>query len=306
MAALLVVTTNCGNSSTPKDVDTKAKQPLKNTEKTLLPQEGSIKVKIYPDAKGAIADIILQTNPAVVGFGEFHQHNGTVKIQSALDRFRTQLLPMLAPATSDVVVETWVPKGCGKVEQKVIKEVVEVTERPKETENETIRLINDAKVLGVKPHILDVKCEQYDALFDTDGQMDFLAMLTLVGQMLGDTSAKVLDYRTANPLGTRQRMLIYGGAIHNDLYASDEWKSCTFGPGLKKRVNKYIAIDLFVPEFIENNDLLKEENWYPLFKKNASHKMVVVFEKAPDSFVLIFKRGVVSPNNASTAANQSS
>ena len=64
-----------------------------------------------------------------------------------------------------------------EVEEKAIKEVEEVTERPAETENETVKLLKDAKARGVQPHILDVKCEDYEALFDEKGEMDFLKML---------------------------------------------------------------------------------------------------------------------------------
>lgn len=253
----------------------------------------SLSVKLYADAKGALADILLRTNPAVIGFGEFHQQQRTVKIRSALERFRTDLLPLLGQSSSDLIIETWVPKGCGKVEKKAIEEVAQVTDRPSETENETVRLINSSKQLGVVPHILDVKCEQYESLFDTEGQMDFLAMLELVGKLLGDTGENALAYRKKNPVGARQRLLIYAGAIHNDLYFAEQWKTCTFGPRFKSRTEKYIAVDLYVPEFIENNNLVKTESWYALFKEYASPTMAVLIEKAPDSYILVFKRGVL-------------
>lgn len=254
----------------------------------------SLKVKLYADAKGALADVLLRTNPSVIGFGEFHQQNATVKIRSALDRFRNDLLPLMGAATSDLIIETWVPKGCGAVEKQVIREVEEVTERPKETENETVQLINSAKQLGVAPHILDVSCKQYQELFDTDGQMDFLSMLQLVGQMLGDTTQKAMAYRKENPQGNRQRILVYGGAIHNDLYPTETWESCAFGSRIQKLAKTYIAIDLYVPEFIDNSDLVKNEPWYPIFEEHASPQMAVLIEKAPDSYIIIFKRGIYS------------
>ncbi|MBN2527474.1 MAG: hypothetical protein JXR76_13860 [Deltaproteobacteria bacterium] len=252
-----------------------------------------VNARLYPDARSALADVMLKTNPTVIGFGEFHQNTGTRKIRSALERFRQELLPLVAAASSDLIIETWVPKGCGKVEQKVIRDVEKVTERPKETEDETVRLIRASQQQGVSPHILDVKCEQYEALFDTDGEMDYLAMLTLVGTLMGDTAEKALGYRKSNPAGNgRNRVLLYGGAIHNDLQFDDIWKECTFGPRLQQLVPKYIAVDLFVPEFIKNNSLIQTQTWYGLFEKHVSADHVVLIEKAPNSFIIIFKSGI--------------
>ena len=253
-----------------------------------------MKVRRYSDARSALTDIILRENPTVIGFGEFHQSTTTLDIKSALARFEQELMPLIGSASSDLIVETWIPGGCGQVEADVIEEVETVTERPKQTENETVRLIRTAEKLGVAPHILDVSCSQYQSLFDTDGEIDYLRMLELVGSLMGDKAAKAVARRHAHPVDGRWRVLLYGGAIHNDLQFAEEWRGCTFGPTLKALGVKYLAIDLFVPEFIRSSPLVQNEAWYPLFEKNASATHVVLIEKALNSYIIIFKSGVLN------------
>jgi hypothetical protein len=261
-------------------------------------EAGKMKVRSYSDARSALADIILRENPTVIGFGEFHQNGATREIKSALSRFEEDLMPLIGAASSDLVVETWVPRGCGQVEDQVIEEVETVTERPKQTEDETVRLIRTAEKLGVSPHILDVSCSQYQSLFDTDGEMDFLRMLELVGNLMGDTATRALAHRQTHPVDGRWRVVLYGGAIHNDLHFDDVWRGCTFGPRMQASGAKYLAIDLFVPEFIEGNRLVRNESWYPLFEEHVSAEQVVLIEKALNSYIIIFKAGVRNSREA--------
>jgi hypothetical protein len=253
-----------------------------------------MKVRRYIDARSALTDIILRENPTVIGFGEFHQSTTTRDIKSALARFEQELMPLIGSASSDLIVETWIPRGCGQVEADVLEEMETVAQRPKQTENETVQLIRTAEQLGVAPHILDVSCSQYQSLFDTSGEIDYLRMLELVGSLMGDKAAKALAYRQSHPVDGRWRVLLYGGAIHNDLHFNEDWRGCTFGPKLNALGVKYLAIDLFVPEFIRSSPLVQNEPWYPLFEKNVSADHAVLIEKAPNSYIIIFKTGVLN------------
>ena len=125
-------------------------------------------------------------------------------------------------------------------------------------------------------------------------------MLELVVRLLGDKAEFVLDGRKKEPLEGRPRVLIYGGAIHNNLYFDPVWKSATFGPRIQRRVGgRYVAVDVYVPEFVEGNDILKEEPWYPLLLDSASAQQVALLELASDSYVILFRRVV---ENAPAAA----
>ncbi len=103
-------------------------------------------------------------------------------------------------------------------------------------------------------------------------------------------AAKVLA-RQPHPVDGKWGVSLYGGAIHNGLYFTEDWRGCTFGPERKALGVKYLAIDLFVPEVIRSSSLVQNEPWYPLFEKNVSANHVVPIEKALNSYIIIFKSG---------------
>ena len=86
-------------------------------------------------------------------------------MRSAIARFTDDILPVVAPHASHLIVETWITTGkCGESETRVTEEVARTTERPVETESEIMRLLRRAKELGVAPHVLDIACDEYKQL----------------------------------------------------------------------------------------------------------------------------------------------
>ncbi len=244
----------------------------------------------FPDAAAALAHVLERAKPRVVGFGEYHQVEGTTGILSTLERFRRDLLPVIAPGGSDLVVETWISAGgCGKAEQQVVSQVDQVTERPAGTGNETVALIRDAKARGLVPHILELDCAAYERLLDRDGGLDYFAMLELVGKSLEKKGAAVLAAR-----GTDSRLVaLITGAAHNDAAPSEIWAPISYGPGLASRAGgRYLEVDLLVPEFVEASTLAADEPWFPLFRELAAPDRVSLVELGPSSFIIILKSGV--------------
>ena len=219
------------------------------------------------------------------------------------------MMPALAAQTSDLVIETWQPVGCGKVEKKVVAEVKEVTERPKETENEVVSLIKKAKALGTQPHILKVACEDYEALFvDNSESMDGYLMLKLIARLLKEKSQEAFAYRTKEAqkekdpqraASLKDKMIaVYGGAIHNDPYPEEGWEEVVFGPDLLTTAKgRYVEVDLYVPEYVEADPTTSKEKWYPLFKKHAAKDKVTLIQKSKEAYYIIMKRGVATHLN---------
>jgi hypothetical protein len=109
----------------------------------------------------AAVEQLLARRPRVVAFGELHQTSATLGVPSSLQHFTGELLTVLAPRASDLVVETWVAQGkCGKVEKAVVADVARTTERPAQTEDQVLTLIQRARAAGVKPHILGISCRE--------------------------------------------------------------------------------------------------------------------------------------------------
>ncbi|MBL92054.1 MAG: hypothetical protein CMH56_09640 [Myxococcales bacterium] len=297
----------CTEKPHPNPPPAKTRNPIHEpTPKDAQPQ---FHIKQFTSAAAAVQAAIHTNKPRIVGFGEFHQSKKDTETRSAIARFSEEILPVIAPNSSDLIVETWQPLGCGKTEERVVAEVKEVTERPKQTESEVVRLIKKSKKLDVQPHILKVTCNDYEQLFQNDaGTMDLYEMLVLVGRLLKEKAVEAFHYRNQakqklNPTHTvpDEMVLVYGGAIHNDSHPDEGWDEVAFGPHLFKTTQgEYLEIDLYVPEFIEANPLIKEEPWYPLFQKHASQDKVILIQRNKDAYTLILKRGITTQTTLKT------
>ena len=226
----------------------------------------------------------------VVAFGELHQTVKTAGVRSSLARFTDEILPALAPRAAHLIVETWVSRGsCGETEKQVTKDVARTTERPAETENEIVRLLRRAKELGVAPHVLDVDCHEYQSLVTTGGGVDYDRLLTLTGQHLGRAIQQALALpRPAD----RPLVVVYGGALHNDLAPSTELAKYSFGPAIDALTHgDYREVDLFVPEFVDSYPALRAERWYAAWRPVRTRAGTTLIRRRPRSAVVLFDAG---------------
>jgi hypothetical protein len=239
----------------------------------------------YPDAKRAFADAIA-SKPEVLAIGEYHEIDGAApKVKSALKRFTTELLPSLKGRAGALIVETWMTTGrCGEVEKAATAAVAKTTQRPKSTENELETLLNKSYGLGLKNHILLISCDEYKSMLGDDGELDGEKSLTLVKNKLEE---KTIEAREKG----EGAVVIYGGALHNDLQPAEGFEGVTFGPALRRETNgRYLELDLLVPEYVEKDEDLLKEPWFkPALELSAKGKAVLV-TTGPDSRVIVFPR----------------
>ena len=229
---------------------------------------------------------LLAGGPRVISFGEYHQTKATATIRSALKRFSFEILPSLQEAgATDLVVETWITTGeCGEVEKKTVTKVEHTTERPKTTENEVLTLLRRAKASDILPRILEVACKDYQAVFQAD-ELDYDKLLRLTRDQLEVQIRAALDRKES------RLVLSYGGALHNDLYPSQELAPYSFGPAISKAVaGRYVEIDLVVPEYVERDKLVIHQPWYEEYLQARQPGHVVLIEKGKDAYVLVFAR----------------
>lgn len=250
----------------------------------------------FPSLADAVAHIVGQTRPRVIGFGEFHQTNDATPVRPTLDRFNDQL-DALVRGASDLIVETWVEAGkCGAGEQAVNNDVREVTERPPVVENQLLSLLTGAKERGLGLHLMTMECADYARVLQ-DEEVDYAKLLQLIKEKLAGLAARVWQYRAANPPadGTPRTILIYGGALHNDIHPRAGIEDISYAAEVRALVGDggYIEVDLFVPEYIEGNPLIVQEPWYPSFSRHADRDHVLVFERAPRSYVVILRKGLI-------------
>ena len=240
------------------------------------------------DSPARATDAFLEGATGVVAFGELHQTVKTAGVASSIARFTDEILPMIAPRASHLIVETWISRGvCGETEKQVTKDVARTTERPAETENEIVRLLRRAKEMGVAPHVLDVDCHEYKTLVGADGAVDYDRLLTMTGRHLG----RAIEQALALPRpADRPLVLVYGGALHNDLAPNPELAKYSFGPAVDALTHgDYREVDLFVPELVDTMPALRAERWYAAWRATRGAEGTTLVRRQPRSAVLLFE-----------------
>jgi hypothetical protein len=246
------------------------------------------KPSVVPSAAAAVSTWLGDAS-GVVAFGEVHQDTSTTATRSALARFTEEILPELAPRASHLIVETWIATGaCGQVETHVTEDIARTTERPKETESEIIRLLRRAKELGVAPHVLAMDCASYEAM-QGKGTVDYDRVLTLAKDHLETAIRQALALpRTSE----RPLVLVYGGALHNDLTPARALAAYSFGPAIFAATRgDYREVDLYVPELVDRMPALRKEAWYRAWRAFAHPADVVALPHSARSLIVVYPRG---------------
>ena len=245
---------------------------------------GAMPCELFDTPEQAFASVLAE-RPRVLAIGETHaQTNATA--ESATARFTDTLLPMTH--AKDMVLELWVGNGsCAgprrRAQQAVASAQREVTatQSPK-NQGEFLALWGAARRNGVRAHVLVPACDEYLAITRAPDDVD--AMLEMIARLSADRAeALVDDHATTEPV------LIYGGAMHNDLAPRPGHERWSFGPRLDARTGgRYVELDLIVPELIRDTEAWRAQPWYPHFDRAAQRGKAVLFAPRPRSFALVF------------------
>src|SRR4029079_10535627 len=244
-------------------------------------------------APAAAVETLMPDPGGVIAFGELHQTHATASVRSAIARFTDEILPVVAPHASHLIVETWIMRGdCGEAEAHVTEEVQRTTERPVETESEIMKLLRRAKELGVAPHVLDVGCDEYKVLAGqggTSGAVDYDKLLTITNQHLQRAIGQglLLPRAPGRPL-----VVVYGGALHSTLCPDPALAKYTVGRAVHAATRgAYREVDLYVPEMVDATPALKTEPWYRAWQRAGAGASDVVIQRNPRSSIVVFRRG---------------
>ncbi len=251
-------------------------------------------VEVFADPWAALAPLVGKRQ--VIAFGEFHEIAGKSTARSALAHFHTEILAPLLAHASDLVVETWVTTGrCGAEEKAVVAQVEQTTQRPATTEDEIVTVLKQAKAGGVAPHVLDIDCHEYQTLTDKEtGKVDYVRLLTLVTEGLEKQVVRAL----ATPLrdGTKA-VIVYGGALHNDVFPRKELAAFTFAKPMARRTRgRYLELDLYVPEYIAGDKDLVAQPWYGRYLAARKPGHVTRIRRSASSYILVFSTEDPAPN----------
>ena len=233
----------------------------------------------FPDTRSAIDAILAEVPPVkVYAVGEYHMTSKSVVHNSPLARFTNEILGMLEPRAHHLIVESWLDDGCRSSSKKQIADAID---RPKSQTKQLEALFVKTRRLRLETHDLPITCVEHDSLVDATGQVDFLQLLEMITDKLGDSAREMLAEDPGRPV------IVYGGALHNDLYPRWPLEDLSYAAPLARELGGgVLELDLIVPEVVANVALARSEPWAPLLNL-AGPDRVLVWERGPSSYVVI-------------------
>lgn len=258
---------------------------------------GALGCTQYASAEEAFLDVIAQS-PQVLAVGEAHAprnatDGGGAKVPSAARRFTEDLLPLLAGRASDLLLESMLaPTGCvAAANEARSKERVVRSEQAPTNQSEYIAMGERARDFGLVPDMLRPDCADIDAMRGVDAGDAIGATLEIIAR-LTESQAKALVKRDARSDADRGKMVvIYGGALHNDLAPRAGAARWSYAGALSAYVQgSFVALDLIVPEFIRDDETWRSLPWWPAYQPDRLGNGSALFKTGDRSFVLVFAR----------------
>ncbi len=263
---------------------------------------GDLECRYYDSAAAAFLEA-TSGHPLVLAIGEAHAPRGAT-VPSAAKRFADELLPLLAGRASDLLVELMMPPGgCGEAAAEVKGKQQAVTSHQAESDqNEYVAMGERARGLRIVPDMLRPTCADLEAIRVADDPIE--TSLETIARLC-ETQGERLIARDERSEEDRGRMVIlYGGAIHNDLTPPPGFERWSYATRLDPRVRgRLVAIDLIVPEFVEGQDTDASKSapdplgllaFWPVYreasKRPGAASKAILLRTGEKSFVLVFPR----------------
>src|SRR6478735_2362201 len=252
---------------------------------------GALDCLAFASPEAAFAHV-LESQPRVLAVGEAHAQAGTVGIHSSTRRFAEQLLPLLAGKAKHIVIELLVANCSAKTVERTAQTQAPVTEhQAKGNQNEFLTLGKVAQRMNIEPQALAPSCAEYDAAAAA-GEDGVARLLTLVAQQTQSSVEALL----AKPETSGEPILTYGGALHNDLSPRAGQESWSFGPQLALATHdRFIELDLIVPEFVKDTDAWRTMPWFPAFDREHLSDETLLYRPSANSYALIFPKTSAAP-----------
>jgi len=230
------------------------------------------------EAIGAILDEVSGTH--VYAIGEYHPTRNAVARQSPLARFTGDIVELLEPRAQHLVVEAWLDDTCRSQDTDAIQmQVLKVTNRTPTQASDLQALLAASRNLRIQAHGLPMTCIEHSSVLDGRGRVDFLRLLLLVTEKLGDSARAMV--------AQGRDVIVYGGALHNDLYPQWPLEDLSYAKQLDDELGGgVLEIDLVVPEIVAPMTMVRREPWFPLLGLAAPER-VVVWPRGPRSYVVI-------------------
>ncbi|MDX2090495.1 MAG: hypothetical protein SFX73_21735 [Kofleriaceae bacterium] len=242
----------------------------------------------FSTTSGAVAAVLDAAGPAkVYAVGEYHPTRRTAQTASPLARFTSDIIDQMMPRARHLVVEAWTDTGCGGDGRRAGQQIAQVIGRPPAQKSDIEALVMKSAKNRLATHGLQMTCLERGSLLDRMGHVDFLRLLELVTEKLQATTKALVDNERA--------VIVYGGALHNDLYPRWPLGALSYAEPLQQDLGGgVVEIDLIVPEVVAPLAMIRNEGWFPLLGRSAPGR-TLVWERGPGSYVLILPAQSLEP-----------
>lgn len=268
----------------------------------------------FATTSSAVAALLEHAGPAkVYAVGEYHPTKRTPG-PSPLARFTSDIIDQMMPHARHLVVEAWTDTGCDGAAERAHRQIAQTIGRPPAQATDIEALVMKSAKHRLATHGLRMTCIERGALLDRMGHVDFLRLLELVTEKLqtttkelvaaeqGGTQARERHARAARaawgraPRGDDERaVIVYGGALHNDLYPKWPLGALSYAEPLQRELaGGVVEIDLIVPEVVAPLAMIRNEGWFPLLGRSAPGR-TIVWQRGPGSYVMILPAQSLEP-----------
>lgn len=229
--------------------------------------------RVLPNTGAAIRTILAEAgNSQVYAIGEYHA-SSPLDARAPLAHFTDDIVGRLSTWADDLVVEAWFDASCSPNDS-VQSQIQAVTKRPASATDLTQLGATTAKM---PMHGLPMTCIEHSSMLDAKGRVDFYRLLLMVTDKLRESTEALVKQGHS--------VIVYGGALHNDLYPRWALEELSYAAKLAKQTS-VLEIDLVVPEVVEPMKVLWQEPWYPLLARSGPDH-VLLWERGPNSYVII-------------------
>lgn len=233
---------------------------------------------------------VIASRPRVLAIGEAHAQKGKEGVASSAKRFTDTLLPFLQGKASDLVLELMMPNDkCKQKTEKAREKQKPVTSQQQEgNQSEYVKMGERARALGIVPDLLRPSCDDLAAI-DKAGDDAIPAFLSTIARLTQAQVEKLLERNARTPADADKLVVTYGGVLHNDLAPSKDHTAWSFGPQLSARAGgRYVEVDLFVPEYIEDSETWRKLPWYSHYDRDKMGEKTTLFQTGTGSYAIIF------------------
>lgn len=256
---------------------------------------GGLECTAYDTVGNAFASV-LEDKPLILAIGETHAQKAGSAVPSVTKRFTEELLPALKERASGLVVEIPYPDAkCSQAKvDKVATEQKEIIKtQSDDNQSEFKKLVVKSKDLGIAADGLKLSCADLDRLDKAGEDKPIEWLLTITRNMTSTAKTFFDENKKKSP---EKMILTYGGAIHNDSVPTPGRESWSFAKDLDAlSKNRYIELDLVVPEFVSDAKNWQSMPWYEAIKKGAmctgdgaKRKKTIVYKTSAHAYALVF------------------